>query len=371
MQTIASSSALRATLSGASVSVCLLVGGCASPVPAHFCKVLDPESVMPQHAAERQQGVPLVYHKHALAQSVTAYAIFSNNAYAKRETHMVDPEGWREFCAEPEADGSCSVFSVFSKGEGFQAKVYLKIPPDGDQMPAEVVLAYRGTTSLNDWFFGNLFKGQYERANNFVLETLTALEQRYPGLVAKIEARQVRLVATGHSLGGGLAEHTAYCFTGLDVRAVSFNTSPRNFKRTCDPEPRHGTNYQAAFKRFASQPDEAWLDYIQRYQIQRIHQSREVLSPLRLFFSDKDYADTRYHFLHGTLTSRHSMTGIAMGLTKVASCPMALDPERTAAPDGAAKARYEAICPGPASPCYDVDALRTKFRQVMGEPAAK
>ena len=363
MEIVDESRSLRVTLAAASVAFCLLVSGCAAPVPADFCKALAPESVMPQHSIEVKQGSPLVYEKHKLAQDAIGYAIFSNNAYDKNETFMTLPDGWQDFCAKARGDGRCE---VISKGAGFQAKVYVKSSSDGDPMPSEVVLAYRGTTSLNDWFFGNFFKGQYERANNFVLETLTALDDRYPGLVAKIEARQVPLVATGHSLGGGLAEHTAYCFTGLDVHAVSFDTSPRNFKRSCDAESKHGANYRPPFEKFAARPDEARLNDIQRNQIHRIHQSREILSPLRFFFSDKDYADTRYHFLHGKPTSRHSMTAIAMGLTKVASCPMELDPDKTRPPDGAARTRYEAICPGAASPCYNVDALRTEFRKAVG-----
>ncbi len=364
MQTLVLSCALRAARLGAMAAFCLLVCACATPVPADFCKTLDPESVMPQHAAEVAQGAALVYQKHSLAQTNIAYAIFSNNAYDKEETRMALPDGWLDFCDKPGTGGQCK---VISKGAGFQAKVYVQGPSAGSQMPSQVVLAYRGTTSLNDWFFGNFFKGQYERANNFVLETLTALDERYPGLVAKIEARQIPLVATGHSLGGGLAEHTAYCFTGLDVHAVSFNTSPRNFKRSCAPEPKHGANYKPDFKRFAAQPDEAKLDDIQRNQIHRIHQSKEVLSPLRFFFSDKDYTDTRYHFLHGGFTSRHSMTAIAMGLTKLASCPMPLDPDRTEAPDGAARQRYQAVCPSAPSPCFDAQALRARFKQAISE----
>ena len=183
MEIIYRSRSSRASLAAASVPLCLLLSGCATPLPANFCKALAPESVMPQHSLEVERGLPLVYEKHALALSASTYALFSNNAYDKNETLMALPEGWSDFCAKTRDNGRCE---PISRGAGFQAKVYVKSPADGNQMPSEVVLAYRGTTSLNDWFFGNLFQGQYERANNFVLETLTALDDRYPGLVAKI-----------------------------------------------------------------------------------------------------------------------------------------------------------------------------------------
>jgi hypothetical protein len=59
------------------------------------------------------------------------------------------------------------------------------------------------------------------------------------------------------------------------------------------------------------------------------------------------------------------MTAIAMGLTKLASCPMELEPNKTIPPNGAARTRYEAICPGAASPCFDAQALRTEFMKAM------
>ena len=198
MEIVYLSRSSRAPLATVAVAFCLLLSGCATPTPADFCKALAPESVMPQHSREVEQGLPLVYEKHALAQSATPYAIFSNNAYDKNETFMALPVGWHDFCAKTRDNGRCE---EKSRGAGFQAKVYVKSPADGDQMPLEVVLAYRGTTSLNDWFFGNLFKGQYERANNFVLETLTALDiqPRWPWRSSVLRIRAISQPLTDRS----------------------------------------------------------------------------------------------------------------------------------------------------------------------------
>lgn len=94
MEIVEASCSARATRALAGTTICLLAAGCATPVPADFCKVLEPESVMPQHSYEVKKGAPPVYAKHELAQKVTGYAVFSNNAYDKSETFMALQPGW-------------------------------------------------------------------------------------------------------------------------------------------------------------------------------------------------------------------------------------------------------------------------------------
>lgn len=98
MEIVETSCSARATRALAGATICLLAAGCATPVPADFCKALEPESVMPQHSYEVKQGAPLVYAKHELAQKAIGYAVFSNNAYDKSETFMALPDGWQDFC---------------------------------------------------------------------------------------------------------------------------------------------------------------------------------------------------------------------------------------------------------------------------------
>lgn len=73
------------------------------------------------------------------------------------------------------------------------------------------VLAFRGTDSHRDWWSGNITGAQYQQAAQITEQILA----QYP---------DAPLVATGHSLGGGLALHVSMRFAG--VSAYAFNPSP-------------------------------------------------------------------------------------------------------------------------------------------------
>lgn len=339
-----------------------LLAGCATPVPRDFCAVLDPQAVLPGYAPERAKGADGVYEKQRIAQRMGPYAVISNNSY-DRPQPLELPAGWRDYCDKPGANSKCA---VVQGGAGFQAHVYVH-QPAGTEAPAEIVFAYRGTTSVNDWLFGNLFDEQYLRANLFVLENLAQLERRHPGLVGRIESGQVAVVTTGHSLGGGLAEHTAYCFARLNVMAYSFNPSPRNHKHSCEVE--GGADADVLrLARLSEEPTPAVIDTVQKDRILRIHQSQELLSPIRHLFSSKAYTDVDYRFSHGGPISRHGMTAIAMGLTKVAACPIDLDGDRTkGTPDEQARARYASVCSASdvPDPCLRSSELKPRFEEAM------
>ncbi|MDC5853572.1 lipase family protein [Vibrio europaeus] len=103
------------------------------------------------------------------------------------------------------------------KGYGFQAIIY-KVSPEtlieGDALldSSKIVIAYRGTEGFADWLWGNLFGKQYELANELYKE----IKSKYP---------DYKIVATGHSLGGGLALHISVVEEG--VPAYVFNPSYR------------------------------------------------------------------------------------------------------------------------------------------------
>ncbi|NQD36387.1 DUF2974 domain-containing protein [Permianibacter sp. IMCC34836] len=123
------------------------------------------------------------------------YALLANNAYDDREQpQFALPGDWQLASRTAEGDLQYSLFEQHRDG-----------------VIVKVVIAFRGTDSERDWWTGNIIGEQYEQAAQIV----RSVQQRYPGTA---------LIATGHSLGGGLALHVSMRFAG--VSAYAFNPSP-------------------------------------------------------------------------------------------------------------------------------------------------
>jgi hypothetical protein len=269
-----------------------LSAGCATaPRLADYCTPLS-QDVLGQINQDK---------KHT-AEKYGAYAVLSNNVYkpAGHPEIWVDPDEWEPVCAAHfKAKNSYDLpdCSPENPGKGLEAKTYLRWPPDKRDQPTQLVFVFRGTTSLSDWWCGNFRDCQYGEADSYVKTRIDKYRGMYPS---------IKIVATGHSLGGGLAQHVAFCFEG--AKAVAFNTSPRSHKHDCSVTP----------------PDlsEAREENIKHDYIVRIHQHAEILSPIRHVFSSRKYKETVYNFTTASPFARHGMTPLAMGLTGVAGCPI-------------------------------------------------
>ncbi|MCP4204012.1 MAG: hypothetical protein GY769_19000 [bacterium] len=89
----------------------------------------------------------------------------------------------------------------------------------------EIAIAFRGTDGLEDlksngrWLL-RWGEDQYPRARQAARRLVeTATEELFPG-------RELVFYTTGHSLGGGLAQHVLYDQPGRFLQAIVFNSSP-------------------------------------------------------------------------------------------------------------------------------------------------
>ncbi len=172
-----------------------------------------------------------------------------------------------------------------------------------------VVIAFRGTDDRRDWE-SNLRailkprEDQYGGARAAARKLVAAMEKAYPG-------QTLTFIATGHSLGGGLAQHVLYDQPTRFLQAVGFNSSPVSAKGdvsrgnrkeacTCRPE----LNAEA--------------------RIYRVYETNEVLeivgkgwrnrnTPTPL---DRHEHEIAFDFDSGNPIRQHSMAGLAMRLAE-------------------------------------------------------
>ena len=139
-----------------------------------------------------------------IAKESWPYALMSSNAYEDSPLFYINDWYLKE---------------RYESGKGLSADIYER--RDGNKNVTKIAIAFRGTEffSITDWLFGNFnifWEGQYAEARKLV-DTLRN-NKKYKNLP---------IVATGHSLGGGLALHISLYYSNID--AFVFNTSPRVF----------------------------------------------------------------------------------------------------------------------------------------------
>ena len=170
-------------------------------------------------------------------------------------------------------------------------------------------IAFRGTTGFNGWlsnahwFFKWLpIRDQYDQAKIIVPDIVDRLIEMHP---------DYKIIATGHSLGGGLAQHTCYLRKEVEAAYV-FNSSPV-------------TGFTDFTKKHRA-------DSTQKVRIHRLYERGEALEYLRFFmkivylFDPKPnrnpyLVEHRFDFSRAGLITEHGINPLTIGLNFVRDNP--------------------------------------------------
>lgn len=173
--------------------------------------------------------------------------------------------GWQRWTDFPSEETICQ-----AEGTG----LYVEVMQKGDR----IVIVFRGTefTSLRDWV-SNLRWFRFAHLLPFVKDQYTVIAEtvgkEFVDTVVKEGLEECQIFSTGHSLGGGLAQHFAYSLPFKQTR----NQKPIKVGKVYAFDPSPVTGW------FTAGPVK--YNNVKGLQIDRVFEHGEVLAYLRLMIS--------------------------------------------------------------------------------------
>jgi hypothetical protein len=219
-----------------------------------------------------------------------------------QDTDFLRERGWRQWedipaVSQPE-DWRYEI-------EGLSYEIWEK--EDANQVI--VALVFRGTDDAADWWTNLRWVTRYMP---FVRDQYMQVQSLTPLLVNKIQerhqGRNIRIVTTGHSLGGGLAHQAAY-ISDCIKEVFAF-----------DPSPVTG---------FYSVPDPPRSENARGIVVQRVYERGEILASFRhavrwfnpLSTKDPEIIEIRFNLSRGPAIDQHNMRRLAYKLKEKAAEP--------------------------------------------------
>lgn len=176
----------------------------------------------------------------------------------------------------------------------------------------DITLAFRGTWGAKDWYYGNARwftrfitkDDQYRRSEIYAKSVIDHFRMRTATEKSK---KVLRFYATGHSLGGGLAQHVLYKY-------------PRDFLQTYAFDPSSVTGFTDQDAQTQIEGCACLPELETEARIYRVYESYEILANLRIFHKlffppTRHVHEIRFPFSNSTnVIGQHSMVKLATSL---------------------------------------------------------